>query len=208
MNCYDFILFQDGRQVFGSREKKEELIARLGPAFEAQHNLWHQVKFEFVPGYLSTKLFQCDSVNTYTCPNPFPCLWLSCPPCLPTLTHPVPPLPTQALPFLNPTVISAQSVPPLPSYFCSFSLVNLYMCSLYWTLTSLNPQSVQAPLKRRSLWSQAQLKLLVVAEWVACALLWWGGSDPLFLASLCLGESVSRLLALRPDIKLAQLSPL
>ena len=39
MNCYDFILFQDGRQVFGSREKKEELIARLGPVFEAQHNL-------------------------------------------------------------------------------------------------------------------------------------------------------------------------
>ena len=42
---------------------------------------------------------------------------------------------------------------------------------------------------------QAQLKLLVDAAWVACALLGWGCTALLFLASLCLGESVLRLLA-------------
>ena len=47
-----------------------------------------------------------------------------------------------------------------------------------------------------------QLMLLVDAAWVACALLRWGGAALLFLASLCSGESVLRLLGnLRHDIK-------
>ena len=140
----------------------------------------------------------------HICPTLYLCLLNVIPHCL---FHYKPPPPPYYYTSLFPRSFLLFCPPPSPPISVFLTLVNLYMFSL------LNSTLSQFSLctgstKRWSLWLLDLLKLLVDVAWVVCALLWWGGTALLFLPSLCLSGSVLRLLALRPDIKLAQLSPL